>query len=187
MEQTKHQPEIIKDDKVYKHIDTSPSRTGREGYFTDTYKSLDGQLLFVERLCNAIRFSKEPRNNSEGAMNSFKRNFNRVLPFIAGEISEKQLNTYILQLKYPIEKAKQYFEEKDKLGVEAFTKALEEKIEEVVEENSELKIIEVFEKILGTAEIKNNTYLNNALILQVYKFKNPEAFKTEEDDKETTI
>ena len=68
MEHTKVQNEIIKDGKVYKHFDTRQSQVGTPGYLTDVYKSEDGSFQYVERLTNAIRFSKHSRITSEGNM-----------------------------------------------------------------------------------------------------------------------
>ena len=176
-EQNRLKMEIIKDGKVLRHVETCRSITGREGYYTDTYRDEDGNVHYVERLANAIKFTTHSRRTGDGNMVSFSINFNLLVQGVLDGCSDEDLDRNILKCEYSLSKAQEFYaKESPEEHVQKYITALEEKIAETVATLSAegKNVLPALEIILERPRTKENCPLNNALQLQIYKIKNPE-------------
>lgn len=174
MEHTKVQNEIIKDGKVYKHFDTRPSQTGTPGYLTDIYRSEDGSIQYVERLTNAIRFSKHSRFTSEGNMISFAVNFKVLMQSVLQDCSDDELDRSILKCYHPLSKAKDLFLKEEANGGNTFSDALNEKIDEVVAELNDGNVVNALERVMAAKRAQENPFFHNAIALKAHYLKEEE-------------
>lgn len=175
--QTRLKMEIVKDGKVYKHVNTSHSITGKEGYYTDTYKDDQGNVCYVERLVNAIKFTTHSRLSGDGNMISFSINFKILVQSAVDGCSDAELDRNILKCEHSLSKAQEWYaKESPEEHVQKYLNALQEKIELSVAELTAdgLNVLPALENIVTRPKTKENCPLNNAIQLQIYKMKNPE-------------
>ena len=135
--QNKLQMEIIKDGRVLKYVETNPSRFGKAGQFTDTYKDEDGNRHYIERIANTIKFTTHSRNTGDGNMISFVTNFKLLLQGLYENCDDKELDRLINKCEYSLSRAKQFYQKENAEEYEErYAKALENKVEEVITEDT---------------------------------------------------
>ena len=180
--QNKLRMEIIKDGKVLKYVCTNSSSTGREGYYTDTYKDNDGNIHYIDRLGNAIIFSSHSRRTGDGNMISFSINYKLMLVDLLSGCNEAEIDKLIKKCEYSLSKAYEgYKRENPELCDELYQKALYEKIDEVtneytVKENYQ-DVLNSLETALQAPRMQENKPFSFALTLKL------KAMQTKVDEK----
>lgn len=178
--QNKLRMEIVENGKVLKHVRTDQSHSGQEGHYTDVYKDEDGNLHYVDRIANTIRFSSHSRRTGDGNMISFSITFKQMLEGLQDNCSEEELDKLILKCEHPLGKAVEFYkkespENHDDLFYNALNEKISEKVTEFTFGEITPSIIASLERALNAPRMQNNPALHNAIQLEIFNLKNPEV------------
>jgi len=177
--QTKLQMEIIKNGKVLKYVETNTSRQGLAGHFTDTYKDEDGNIHYVDRVANAIKFTTYSRNTGDGNMISFALNFELLLKGLKENCTDSELDKLILKCAHPLNKALDFYKKESPDTYETrFYQAINDKVKEKIVEftmgQPSSSMISALQRAVEAPRMQTMIALHNAIKLELYNINNPE-------------
>lgn len=192
MPQTKLNMEIIKDGKVLKYVETHQSRTGQAGFFTDKYKDEEGNIHYIDRMANAIKFTTHSRRTGDGNMVSFVINFKNLVNGVLNECDDEELEKLIKKCEYSLSKAKEgYIRESAENGNEKYSQALEMKVSESIDEftlkQPSKAHVDAVERIMSVERVKENGVFRSSLCIKLNEMTTTEKEVEIEDNSEPTI
>lgn len=179
--QNKLKMTIEKDGKILKYVETNPSHSGQAGFFTDKYKDEDGNIHYIDRMANAIKFTTHSRRTGDGNMVSFVINFKNLINGAISACDSKELETLIKKCEYSLSKAKEgYLREDKENGNNNYQEAVKTKVSQSIDEFTLKEKAPAYEQALE--RISNSPRMN-----EQEAFKNAICLKLEEMRKEEEL
>lgn len=173
--------QIEKDGKILQYVRTKQKEPHTStGYLTDVYKDEDGNLHFIERLQNNIRFTNYNRLSGEGNITSFGTNLKLLIQGMIDGFSESEYDRHIRKCKSSLETARKYFTKENPENFNTvYAEAVQAKVVEIIDEMTlkqySPETITVLDKLIDDARIKEEVPFSNALVTKVYVMKKAES------------